>query len=372
MAWDDPPETGLVRHQPAALTRSAAAQPARPGGALAPAAAPPAPAAPVRQAVPAMLEASADTFGATVSALLCDLGRISQSVENLSWLSVTPSLLQGELSYQAAWEQQQWWERFLARLPNPELLSDQTRQERERAQAERYRVALLAREAALEEHRRLVAIEMEKPGTSRGDRWRLQKIYDDPDERGWWLDPEAVVQAALDRLPQPPKSVPIAAQDLDLRFNPAGFNAVQTMREHPELGPRARAMDAALAAVLRREFKLPKRDAQAHAQAMTGIFWFALRRALGAGDRQLATALHLMVSAEEAPIGEQFSRELLESWLHYLENLPLPRPSLGQRIGRLLGRGPAEPAALPAPAPARQALEAPPPRRLLGQDPDAE
>ncbi len=68
----------------------------------------------------------------------------------------------------------------------------------------------------------------------------------------------------------------------------------------------------------------------------------ALRRALEAGGVQLATAVHFVVPTRDHEIQEQFTRELLESWLHHLETLPVPeeRPSLTARVpllGALMG-----------------------------------
>jgi len=322
---------------------------------------------PIRQAMPAMLRASSDAFGSAVGALLSDLDQLSAGMERMAWLGGTPSLLEDEQAYQQAVAQIRWWGEFLKGLPNPQLLSTKVRAAVKNAETARLRTRVLAREAALVEHRRLVGEQLDRSELSGGERFRLGKIYDDPDATEWWVDPDAVVQAALDQLLPPPEVVPIVAEDLGIMTNPSGFNAVSAMREHPELGGRAQAMDAAIAQVLRREFKLSKKDAAAHAPALTGIFWIAMRRAMSVGDRQLATSLQLMVGTTDRPIQEQFAEELLKSWLHYLEKLPLPkqRLSLGQRINKLLGRAPAPTNALPAPEPAKQ-IAAPRPRGLLG------
>ena len=72
---------------------------------------------------------------------------------------------------------------------------------------------------------------------------------------------------------------------------------------------------------------------------LTGIFWLALRRALSSGSHQLAASLSLMVSTGTSQVQQQFTQELLGSWLPYLQNLPPPpaRRTLGQRIRGWLG-----------------------------------
>ncbi len=325
------------------------------------------PRAHIRRALPRLMEASAEAFGGAVGALLSDMERVSQRVERLEWLAGTPALLAGERSYREALDQLRWWGDFLKELPSPRLLSERSEGALRRWEAQRLRARVLAREAALIEHRRLVGEQLSRRDLPAPDRARLQRVYEDPDETQWWVDPRAVIAEAEARLPPPPSSVPIRADDLSPVVNPSGFQAVAAMRAHPELGPRAAGMDRQLSAVLRSELRLPRAAAAEHARALTDIFWIALRRAMGVGDVQLTTSLHLMVASEEAPVQQQFTGELLPSWLHYLEGLPPPRPTLGQRLGRLLGRRPegADPGRTPAGGGPRQLVDAGPPRALL-------
>jgi hypothetical protein len=69
------------------------------------------------------------------------------------------------------------------------------------------------------------------------------------------------------------------------------------------------------------------------------MFWLALRRALARGTHGLSASIALVSSTEEAPLQEQFTRELLMSWFAYLQTIPPPsrRPSLAQRLRRMLG-----------------------------------
>ena len=290
----------------------------------------------VQRALPEMLHAAADAFGDTVRALLQDLARISFGLDEMAWLALTPSLMGDEGLYRSAIEQMRWWESFLADLPLPRLLSEHTRAQVDQLRAERARVRLLARDQAWTEHCRRVEEMLVRGDLSPKERGQLMQIREDPDATTWWVDPEAAAQVALAALPPAPEVIPIGSHDLDFSANPSGFNAEQAMRRHPTLQPRARALDQALTAILRRDFKLSKGDAKNHAARLTGIFWLALRRALDEGDRQLAVAVQLMVPAEEAPIGEQFAADLLLSWQRYLEDLPAPK-GRWERVKGLLG-----------------------------------
>ncbi len=282
-----------------------------------------------------MIEASVVAFGDVVAALLCDLERTDEGVGQLAWLSQTRSLLKGDGVYAAAVAQLAWWDGFLAELPRPSLLSEAAAAGRRQARAERAQVQLQAREQALQEHRAKVAAAL--AGCAAEDAHRLQRIYDDPDETEWWVDAPARVAAALAALPPAAAVVPITTADLEATTSFAGFRAVDAMRSHAVLGPRAATMDAALAAVLRRELRLPKAAAATHAQRLTDIFWIALRRALSAGNHQLAASVVLLLSTDQSRVQAQFTDELLGSWLPYLRQLPPPRPTLGERLRGLLG-----------------------------------
>ncbi len=331
---DESPGTSLARRQQAASTRDGSLQQRR--GDLIEADAP-SPA--VRNSMSGMLQASVESYGDVVSALLIDLEHVSAGMRRMGWLSTTMDLLASEQAYRAAQQQLAWWDSFLRDLPIPELLSDHQVQARRRARAERLGATILAREQALADHQALVAQKMAEPGHSEQDRSRLRRIKEDPDETEWWVDPEAYVAQALAQLPPEPPHIPIVAEDLDANRSFSGYNAARAMREHPLLGPRAAQLDGALARLLSEEFGLKKKDAQGHAAVLTDMFWIALRRALEQGGDQLATAVHFVVPTRDHEIQEQFSRELLESWLHHLENLPPPRQrrSIAQRMG-LLGR----------------------------------
>jgi hypothetical protein len=297
---------------------------------------------PVRRSMVTMLQASVDAYGDVVSALLIDMGQISEGMSRLGWMSTTMDLLASEQAYRSAQAQLAWWDTFLRDLPLPALLFDHAQPRIRQARAERHRASILARDEALAQHQRLVAAELGQPGLDPIERSRLRRVHDDPDATEWWVDPDAWVQAALDELPPGPSEVPIVAADLDASRNFSGFNAVQAMREHPQLAPRAVAMDAAVAAALRQELRLGKGVAQQQARVLTDIFWVALRRALEAGGHQLATAVHFAVPTRDHEIQEQFTRELLQSWLHQLETLPVPqeRKALSAKVpllGKLLG-----------------------------------
>ena len=332
---DAAPTTALVRATPTAL-------------APAPPAAPP---VPVQRVLPAMLPASVAAFGDVVAALLSDLDEISRDVEALAWLRGTGLSLEGEINYQAAMGQLAWWDGFLAALPFPRLLAEHRAPEIQRAKAPRAGARQRALEEARAAHREAVLAEMAGAGDDL-DAWeRLHRVAGDPQPGEWRVDPEGFVRAALDALPPLVETAPITAADLDIRHNASGYRAVTELRAHPELGPRAHALDVAIAAALRDELGLDKASAAQHAGALTGMFLIALRRALDAGSHQLAASVRLLSQAEQAPVQQRFARELLESWAAYLATMPLPEPklSLGARLGGLLGRK--EPAALPGDGP---------------------
>ncbi len=293
-----------------------------------------APRLPVRRSMTTMLEAAVSSYGDVVSALVMDLGTVSEDFARLGWLATTMDLLSNEEAYRRALEQMAWWESFLQDLPLPTLLSDHRKREIQQARAERVRTRILAREAALEAHQEAVASELQRPGHGVQERSRLRRIHDDPDATEWWVDPEQVIQDALSRLPPMPSNVPIVVEDLNASTSFSGYNAARAMREHPMLAPRAVHMDAALAEALVKEFQVSKKDAARHAAAMTDIFWLALRRALETGGNNLATAVHFIVPTRDHEVQEQFTRELFESWLHHLETLPLreDRPKLTARV----------------------------------------
>jgi hypothetical protein len=309
-----------------------------------------APRLPVRRSMATMLQCSVQAWGDVVSALLIDMGQVSEGMTRLGWMSTTMDLLASEGAYRAAQQQLAWWDGFLQQLPMPTLLFDHAQAQIRQARAERHRATILARERAFEDHQVLLAAELRRPELDPQERSRLRRIHDDPDATEWWTDPEEYIREALARLPEGPSTVPIVAADLDASRNFSGFNAVQSMREHSELGPRAASMDASLAAALRKELRLSKKDAQLHGRILTDIFWVALRRALEAGGVQLATAVHFVVPTRDNEIQEQFTRELLESWLAHLETLPVPeeRPALTARVpllGKLMGGDKALPVA---------------------------
>jgi hypothetical protein len=297
---------------------------------------------PVRRSMVTMLQASVQAYGDVVSALLIDMGQISEGLAHLGWMSTTMDLLASEDAYRSAQQQLAWWDSFLQQLPLPALLFDHAQPAIRQHRAERVRAGILARDRALADHQVLVAAELNRPGLDPVERSRLRRVHDDPDATEWWTDPDDYVRDAVERLPPGPSEVPIVAADLDAARNFSGFNAVQSMREHPELGPRAQHMDAALTAALRQELRMSKRDAQLHARVLTDIFWVALRRALETGGVQLNTAVHFVVPTRDHEIQQQFTSELLTSWLHHLQTLPIPqdRPALTSRVpllGRLVG-----------------------------------
>lgn len=308
------------------------------------------PAPPVRRAVQALLQASVSSYGDVVQALLVDLDTTTTGLGDLAWLASTMSIMEKEGAYQAALEQLQWWDHFLAGLPDPELISERRRHEQRKVRALRARARIEARQEALQEHRRRVEAELQGRELDDEELAHWERLYLEPEPGEWRVDPVAWEEQALAGLPAEPVDVPIVAEDLDAAHSFSGFNAVAAMRQHPELGPRARWMDQAIAQTLQQELRLPPAQALAHAQVMTGIFWIALRRALGVGSHQLATAIRLFsVQQGEAEVQQQFTRELLLSWLHHLERLPPVdgRPALGGGfVSRLLGRK--DPAALEA------------------------
>lgn len=295
----------------------------------------PGPALPVQRTMRAMLRSSADAFGQVVNALLLDLDQVSESMDRLGWLATTSDLVTDERALRAAAEQLRWWEGFLGDLPLPQLLSEQVSPERRRALAERARVQALARDRAATHHRERVQAVLAQDGHSLAEREKLRRILEDPDATEWWVDPDAYVREALARLPPLPEPPPISARDLDASQSFSGFNAARAMREHELLAPRAAHLDQELTRTLTEQLRLPPQDAARHARVLTDMFWLALRRALEKGGHQLATALHLFVTTGDAEIQEQFSRELLASWLAYLEALPQPRKRLG--LGERLG-----------------------------------
>ena len=301
-----------------------------------------------------MLQASVQAWGDVVSALLIDMGHISEGMTRLGWMSTTMDLLASEQAYRAAQQQLAWWDGFLQQLPLPELLFDHAQPRIRQARAERHRATILARDRAFQDHQLLVKAELNRVDLDPMERSRLRRIHDDPATTEWWTDPDDYARDAIAQLPQGPSTVPIVAADLDAARNFSGFNAVQAMREHPELGPRAASMDAIITAALRKEMRMSKRDAQIHARVLTDMFWVALRRALEAGGVQLATAVHFVVPTRDHEIQEQFTRELLTSWLAHLETLPVPkdRPVLTSRVpllGKLVGGDKALPGPVQAP-----------------------
>ena len=286
-----------------------------------------------------MLEASIAAFGDVVRALLIDLDHASVGLTSMAWLSSTRSMVENEQTYAAAMHQLQWWDSFLATLPNPPLLSEQKTRDLQRIRALRTRTTIQAREQALQEHRRLVDQELAEAGRSQ-ERWSLLRgVRDDPGPGQWRVDPDDFVRNALAALPSETRIVPIVAADLDPQHSFGGFNAVGAMRNHPELAARAAHMDAAIAEALQRELNLPKADAARHAAALTGMFWIALRRALSAGSHQLATSIRMLSQAQPAPLQTRFTEELLESWMVYLDAIPAvpKRPSLMSRVPLLGG-----------------------------------
>ncbi len=286
-----------------------------------------------------MLQSSAQAYGDVVQALTCDLGVVSMDLEGLEWLATTPTLLENESNYRAAVERLRWWDEFLADLPCPSLLSEKRQSEVQAHAAQRAQAQLFARNQALLEHQELVAQSLADPSLSEEQRQELFRIHEDPEPGEWRVDPEPRVRAALDALPPGPKIVPITVGDLDATQSFSGFNAVDAMRQHAALGPLARQLDKGLEQVLRERYRLKAKRARRHAPQFTDIFWLALRRALTQGNHRLATSITLVLADRDAPVQEQFARELLESWMHLLQELPEPRASLslGQRLRGLLG-----------------------------------
>lgn len=313
----------------------------------------PAPAAlAVRNAVSTMLAASVSAYGDVVAALLFDLDKVSSDVADLGWLVGTRVSPEDERTVQAALAQLRWWDSFLVELPNPQLLSEQRRAEVERLRALHSRARLHARQDALAEHQRRVDEELANPDLEFQAYEHLMRIRADPKPGEWRMDVAAHVATALAALPPVPALPPISAQDTDPAHNFSGFNAVGAMRRHPALAERAAAMDVAMSEALRIQLDLPADLARRHGAAMTDIFWIALRRSLAAGGHQLAASIQLLGQADQAPLQQQFARELLESWVVYLREIPRPEPklSLAARIP-LLGRVFERPALEAAPAP---------------------
>ncbi|MCB9744322.1 MAG: hypothetical protein H6741_13330 [Alphaproteobacteria bacterium] len=309
----------------------------------------------VRQAVPQMLEVAADAFGDLVHTLIHDLEQITATVDELGWLSLTPSLLERESAFKQAVAQMQMWEHFVATLPNPHLFSERTLEQRRKIQRLQARALVVGRERALADHRRLIEAELGQADLTSA--LVLKRGMDDPESVGWRVDPRAYVAAELAQIPQLPELVPIVAADLHPAQNAAGYNAVLGMRQHPVLGPQAAQLDAALAEVLPRHFKLEKAEAAAHAQALTGIFLLAMMRAMRAGDMELATSVRFVVPADARKISADFGEELLKSWWRHVETLPRKpeKKSLGQRLRGLFGRTTNnETPAFEAPSPVRR------------------
>lgn len=292
-----------------------------------------------RAIVRRMFEASVDAFGDVVSALMFDMEQTEENITALSWLAGTQSLLSSEASFRSAVEQLRWWDRFLSQLPHPALLSEAEAPARRQHKAKRAHARLMARQAALEMHRQRVAEAIEASEASAAERARLRRVMAAPDETEWWVDVAAHVAAAEAHIPPLAPMVPIVPADLEATSSFSGFHAVDAFRRHAELGPRAACMDAELAAILAESFGLSRSEALRHAQVLTGIFWLALRRALSSGSHQLSASISLMIATGQGSVQQQFTRELLGSWLPYLQALPLPpqRRTLGQRIRGWLG-----------------------------------
>jgi hypothetical protein len=292
-----------------------------------------------RAVVRRLFEASVASFGDVVSALMFDMEQTEENITALSWLAGSQTLLSSEAAFRSAVEQLGWWDRFLAQLPHPVLLSEANAAARRRAHGERAHARLMARQEALEAHRQRVSAAMADPEVGPAERARLRRVMASPDETEWWVDVEGFIAAALSRFPPLPPDVPITAADLEATTSFSGFHAVDAFRRHPELGPRAASMDAELSVILRESFGLPPAEADRHAAVLTGIFWLALRRALSAGSHQLSASITLMMTTGQGSVQQQFTHELLGSWLPYLQALPPPTPrrTLGQRIRGWLG-----------------------------------
>ena len=297
-----------VRAEPASLARPAGASvEAAPG---------------VRAAVPVLLAATADAWGDVVSALVFDLDQVAADVAELSWLSGTRLSVSEEPNYQAAIQQLQWWDSLLSQLPNPTLQSELRAGEIQRAKALRARAQLEARQAAMAAHRFAMDEELADPDLDHEAMRKLWRIQSNPAPDEWRVDLDAFINEALSNAPEVPNLPPISAADLDPIYNFSGFNAVNAMREHPTLGPKAAALDAALVGTLRRELGLSEKSARPHAAVLTNIFWVALRRALAAGGHQIAANIQLLSGSAGAPLQQRFAAELLQSWLAYLNQIP--------------------------------------------------
>ncbi len=293
---------------------------------------PAAPSAPVQAAVGAMLQGAVAGFGDVVQALLCDLDTATVGLQGLTWLWSSQGALDQEQAYQAAVQQLQWWDSFLGELPCPELISERRRLELRKLKGLRARARIQAREAALADHRRLLEAEVADVEVDPDQATALMEIHQDPGPGQWRVDIAAYEAQALAALPELEEPTPIIAADLDAAHSFAGFHAVDAMRRHPLLAGRAAHLDQAVAAALREHLDLDRKAAAAHAHALTGIFWIALRRALETGSNQLAISIRLLSGAGEHGVQEQFTRELLTSWLAYLDQIP---DSDRQRSGRL-------------------------------------
>lgn len=329
----DPPSTALaVRAEPAALTRPVGAALEAPSH--------------VRSAVPVLLAATADAWGDVVSALVFDLDQVASDVAELSWLAGTRLSVHEEPNYQAAMNQLAWWDSLLGQLPNPTLQSELRKGEIERAKALRARARLTAREQALAAHRFAMEEELANPDLDHEALRKLWRIQADPQPGEWRVDVDAVIAAALAELPPVVTGPPISARDLEPQHNFSGFNAINAIRAHPTMGPKAASLDAALMGTLQRELGLSAAEAAPHAAVLTNIFWVALRRTLGAGGHQIAASIALLSRSASAPLQQTFARELLESWVAYLGEIP-PRKSLASRVP-LLGAL-FQPKALPSP-----------------------
>lgn len=310
------PSTALaVRAEPAPLSRPASAALEAPPG--------------VRAAVPVLLAATADAWGDVVSALVFDLDQVASDVAELSWLAGTRLSLSEEPNYQAAIQQLQWWDSLLAQLPNPTLQSEQRAPEIQRAKALRARATLEARQAAMAAHRAAMDEELADPDLDHEAMRKLWRIQANPGPDEWRVDLDAFIAQALEGAPEVPNLPPIAASDLDPVHNFSGFNAVNAMREHPTLGPKAAQLDAALVGTLRRELGLSEKAARPHAVVLTNLFWVALRRALAAGGHQIAANIQLLSGSATAPLQQRFASELLQSWVAYLAQIP---PETGRSL----------------------------------------
>ena len=86
-----------------------------------------------RAVVRQLFEASVASFGDVVSALMFDMEQTEDNIKALSWLAGTQTLLSSEAAFRSAVSQLAWWDRFLAHLPHPALLSEANAAARRRA-----------------------------------------------------------------------------------------------------------------------------------------------------------------------------------------------------------------------------------------------